>query len=75
MKRLTPPHLLGEFFGLYEVVGRFATVLGPLVWALVTDGLGWGRTAALGLLGLFIVAARVILQRVDDTVRYREVPE
>ncbi|MDP2300369.1 MAG: MFS transporter, partial [Actinomycetota bacterium] len=73
MTRLTPAHLLGEFFGLYAVVGRFATVLGPLVWALVADGLGWGRTAALGLLGLFIVAARVVLQRVDDSVRYEEV--
>ncbi|MDO8879203.1 MAG: MFS transporter [Coriobacteriia bacterium] len=73
MTRLTPAHLLGEFFGLYAVVGRFATVLGPLVWALVADGLGWGRTAALGLLGLFIVAARMVLQRVDDSVRYEEV--
>ncbi len=73
MTRLTPSHLLGEFFGLYAVVGRFATVLGPLVWALVADGFGWGRTAALGLLGLFIVAARVVLQRVDDAVRYEEV--
>jgi UMF1 family MFS transporter len=75
MTRLAPPQLLGEFFGLYAVVGRFATVLGPLLWALVADGLGWGRTAALGMLGLFIVAARIILQQVDDTLRYREVAE
>ena len=69
MTRITPPHLLGEFFGLYAAVGRFATVFGPLVWALATDGLGWGRTAALALLGIFIVAARLVLQRVADTVR------
>ena len=69
MTRITPPHLLGEFFGLYAAVGRFATVFGPLVWALATDGLGWGRTAALALLGIFIVAARLVLQPVADTVR------
>lgn len=67
MTRLAPAHLIGEFFGLYAVVGRFATVLGPLMWALVADGLGWGRTAALALLGLFIVAARFVLQKVSDT--------
>jgi UMF1 family MFS transporter len=66
MTRLAPDHLLGEFFGLYATVGRFATVLGPLVWALVADGLGFGRTAALASLGLFIVAARVVLQKVRD---------
>lgn len=64
MTRLAPSHLVGEFFGLYATVGRFATVLGPLVWALATDGLGWGRTAALAFLGLFIVAARVVLHGV-----------
>lgn len=68
MTRITPPHLLGEFFGLYAAVGRFATVFGPLVWAVATDGLGWGRTAALALLGIFIVAARLVLQGVSDTV-------
>jgi len=67
MTRLTPPHLLGEFFGLYAIVGRFATVLGPLAWALIADGLGWGRTAAFASLGIFIVAARVVLQGVSDT--------
>lgn len=65
MTRLAPAHLVGEFFGLYATVGRFATVLGPLVWALATDGLGWGRTAALAMLGVFIVAARVVLQGVE----------
>ena len=69
MTRISPPHMLGEFFGLYGAVGRFATVFGPLVWALATDGLGWGRTAALALLGIFIVAARLVLQGVSDTVR------
>ena len=66
MTRLSPPHLLGEFFGLYAIVGRFATVLGPLAWALVADGLGWGRTAALAALAIFIVAARFVLQGVSD---------
>lgn len=66
MTRLAPEHMLGEFFGLYATVGRFATVLGPLTWALVSDVLGLGRTAALASLGLFIVAARVVLQKVRD---------
>lgn len=66
MTRLAPVHLLGEFFGLYSTVGRFATVVGPLIWALVTDGLGWGRPAAMALLALFIVAARVVLHKVRD---------
>lgn len=64
MTRLAPSHLVGEFFGLYATVGRFATVLGPLVWALAADVLGWGRVAALAMLGVFIVAARIVLQGV-----------
>lgn len=66
MTRLAPEHMLGEFFGLYATVGRFATVLGPLTWALVSDGLGLGRTAALASLGVFIVAARIVLRKVRD---------
>jgi len=36
MLRLTPPHRIGEFYGLYGMVGRFSAVTGPLIWAVVT---------------------------------------
>ncbi|MSQ15496.1 MAG: MFS transporter, partial [Dehalococcoidia bacterium] len=43
LTRLSPPERLGEFFGIYELAGRFAAVLGPMVWGItlvVLDGTG-----------------------------------
>src|SRR5678815_1993568 len=37
MLRLTPPDRIGEFYGLYGMVGRFSAVTGPLIWAAVTS--------------------------------------
>jgi UMF1 family MFS transporter len=37
MLRLTPPDRIGEFYGLYGMVGRFSAITGPLVWALITS--------------------------------------
>jgi UMF1 family MFS transporter len=67
--RLTPPNQVGEFYGLYSMVGRFASVIGPATWGLVTDGLKWGRPAAVFTLLIFIAIAFVILQGVDDRPR------
>jgi len=66
MARLSPPEHYGEFYGLYATVGRFATLLGPLVWALVTVTLGLGRVVAIATLLLFFAASRVILAGVTD---------
>lgn len=67
--RLTPPAHLGRFFGLYAMAGRAAAILGPIGWALVVDGLGWGRPAAvLGLLAMVAFSAWV-LAPIDDAPR------
>ena len=35
MLRLTPPARVGEFYGLYGMVGRFSAIVGPLMWGTV----------------------------------------
>ena len=74
MLELSPPGNVGEFYGLYATVGRFATILGPLVWAGVVDGLGWGRTAALLILAGFILAGRWVVRDVAAGGPVVEVP-
>jgi UMF1 family MFS transporter len=69
MAAIAPPRHLGEFYGLYATVGRFATLLGPLVWGLTVSVAGLSRSTAMGALLLFLIAGRVVLARVDDTPR------
>lgn len=63
MLELSPRQHLGEFYGLYATVGRFATILGPLAWALVVDGFGWGRPAAMLVLAGFVLAGWTVLRQ------------
>jgi MFS transporter, UMF1 family len=78
MLRLTPPARIGEFYGLYNMVGRFSAVTGPVTWALVSEqievrgvtlGLGLGRPAAVAALMLEVAIAWVILRPVSDAPR------
>jgi MFS transporter, UMF1 family len=72
MLQLTPPDRIGEFYGLYNMVGRFSAITGPATWALVSDrmtiggvtiGLGLGRPMAVASLALQIVLALWILRK------------
>jgi UMF1 family MFS transporter len=69
MLRLSPPRYLGQFYGLYAMVGRFAAIMGPLAWSAIVDGLGWGRPAAVFSLMLMVIASAIILRPVSDEPR------
>jgi UMF1 family MFS transporter len=73
MVRISPPRHLGEFYGLYATVGRFATIAGPLLWALIVDIADLGRSTALGALTVFVLIGWSLLGSVDD--RERDWPE
>jgi UMF1 family MFS transporter len=77
MLRLTPPDRVGEFYGLYGMVGRFSAVSGPILWSattyIVVERVGFApltgqSIALLTLLGLVIVSY-VILRPVTDERR------
>lgn len=69
MARISPPAHLGEFYGLYATVGRFASILGPLLWGFIVTIVGLPREVAMGALLGFLVVARLILTGVDDHAR------
>ena len=51
------------------MVGRFATIIGPLSWAIIVDELGLGRPAAITFLLFIMIIGYIILQGVDDSPR------
>jgi UMF1 family MFS transporter len=77
MLRLTPPDRIGEFYGLYGMVGRFSAITGPLIWAVVTRltitllGMSPQVGQGIGVLVLLalIAVSYVILQPVSDAPR------
>lgn len=73
MLELTPPDRIGEFYGLYGMVGRFAAIIGPTIWAVSMSLLqkaGWSTLKAQGasitLLLLMIVLSQWLLRPVLD---------
>jgi UMF1 family MFS transporter len=75
MQRISPPRHLGEFYGLYATVGRFATILGPLLSGLLVTVLGLPREAALVGLTVLLWIGRLVLQKVSDEPRAWEEAE
>lgn len=77
MLRLTPPDRVGEFYGLYGMVGRFSAVTGPALWGLTTyitvERMGMpaitGQAIAILTLLAMVLVSVVILRPVTDAPR------
>ncbi len=63
--RLIPAGKAGEFFGFYNMLGKFAAILGPLLMGGVSLLTGSPRLSILSVALLFIAGALVLL-RVDE---------
>jgi MFS transporter, UMF1 family len=66
--RLVPDGKNAEFFGFYNMMGKFATVLGPLLIAIVAGVTHNERASIVSLVLLFLVGG-VLLWRVPITPR------
>ncbi len=65
--RLVPPQYVGEFFGVYSMTGRFASIVGPLIWVFVAETMGLGRPVAVLSMLVLVVISYFILRGVEDT--------
>jgi len=53
--QLVPPDNAGEYFGFFDIFGKFAAVLGPLFYSLVRGITGSPAFAILSIVALFLV--------------------
>ncbi len=64
--RLIPQKQSAQFFGFYNMLGKFAAIIGPMLIGVVTLVTGSNRYGILSLILLFIVGG-VLLSKVDES--------
>lgn len=72
--RLVPAERAGSFFGLYNMMGKFAAVLGPLVVGITATLTGNPRLSLLSLVVFFVVGGWLLL-KVQEPVRGQAQPQ
>ncbi|HEX6928759.1 MAG TPA: MFS transporter, partial [Gammaproteobacteria bacterium] len=63
--RMIPPDKSAEFFGFYGMIGKFATIIGPLLMGWVAVATGSSRLAILSIAVLFVIGL-VLLMKVQE---------
>ena len=69
---LIPEGKHAEFFGFYAISAKFASVLGPFIFALITDITGSARLSILALTSFFIIG--IILLAFVDLSQQQNLP-
>ena len=61
---LIPANKSSQFFGFYNITGKFGNLIGPFVFAVVSEWTGGSRMSILALV-FFFLTGMVLLSRVD----------
>ncbi len=59
---MSPAAKSGEFFGLFGIMEKFSSIIGPLLFALAGVFLGSSRPAVLSLIALFFIGGFLLLR-------------
>ncbi len=65
--RMIPAKLSGEYFGIFNLVGRFASILGPVLVGFGALLTGSSRLGMLGILVLFLVGGFLLYKVKEPT--------
>lgn len=63
--KIIPPERSGEFFGFYNIFGKFAAIGGPFLMGITAQMTGSSRYGVLSILVLFVIGS-LILMKVDE---------
>ncbi|MDT4761929.1 MFS transporter [Sphaerochaeta sp. PS] len=69
--RLIPKEKSAQFFGFFNMLGKFAAIIGPLLMGIVTIMTGNNRFGILSLILLFATGG-ILLSRVDEELGKQE---
>jgi len=59
--RLVPPENSGEYFGFFEIYGRFSTILGPFLYATILSVTGRPSISILSTIFIFLIGLTILL--------------
>ncbi len=63
--KMVPPENSGEFFGFFDIFGRFAAVIGPALYAFTRSTTGRSSFAILSIILLFLIALLILHTKRD----------
>ncbi len=70
--RMIPPERSNEFFGFFDIFGKFATVIGPLLYSFAAAASGRSSFGIISLTILFILGMSVLLLTPKQAFDHRE---
>lgn len=60
--KIIPKENSNEFFGFYNIFGKFAAIIGPFIMSFITTMTGNPRYSILGIIPLFVIGYIIMLQ-------------